>query len=406
MIKAQAESGDRDAQLELGWMYQRGDVGVPQSQEQAFAWWLKAAEKGQPYAQFNVAVAYERGQGVAQNYSEATNWYSRTSPPMDSLSLFNLGQLYFSGRGVVKDYEKATALWKEARQRGYTLAKNELGFIETITSRYPNGRVHSGNVVMKTNTPDGMTAYEGYQMPQNWLDFDTVTFTDKNGKKVVNAKVIEVTPVEIFYTGADGVCCDKAALEDLTPADQSRFGYNPKKAARIFSPDLREESENIRTVSGIVSDYYKNHTYIGKENGYAADVFVCGDMACEVWNIVQTKHITAKIAVGNVNDEIHSFSDVNHAWVLAETAPGEWLALETTGGRVVFSSENERYYNPWHRFKNPKEFRDTVDLMHQGQAAVQKLNDAKRRSNATIVAERVRDLEEINAKIERLLSEE
>jgi hypothetical protein len=33
------------------------------------------AEQGDPHAQYNLAVRYERGGGVAQNYAEAAKWY-------------------------------------------------------------------------------------------------------------------------------------------------------------------------------------------------------------------------------------------------------------------------------------------------------------------------------------------
>ncbi|GAI65218.1 unnamed protein product, partial [marine sediment metagenome] len=53
--------------------------------------------------------------------------------------------------------------------------------------------------------------------------------------------------------------------------------------------------ENINTVTKIAEDYHKTHTYSFR------DLFVCGDMAIDVWNQIKTKGINAIIVVGNID---------------------------------------------------------------------------------------------------------
>jgi len=122
-----------------------------------------------------------------------------------------------------------------------------------------------------------------------------------------------------------------------------------QEAAQPESPEL--ESEKVEILKALVFDYRKNHTYSME------DRFVCADMACDVWNMVRTKGIPAKIQVGNVNRDITSVTEADHAWVLAEVSAGKWLALETTAGRVVCQDENPRYYKGW-SFENPKGFKE------------------------------------------------
>jgi hypothetical protein len=121
---------------------------------------------------------------------------------------------------------------------------------------------------------------------------------------------------------------------------------------------------NIKATKQIVEDYHETHTYIGK------DVYVCGDMSSDVWNMLETKNINAVIVVGNVEKDITSIKDANHVWVIAEVSPDEWIALETTGGYLVCadsnlcSVNNPRYYKGWN-FENPKELKDALeDLKH------------------------------------------
>lgn len=59
--KTSAELGDKDAQLNLGLMYYQGD-GVPVSIEQAQKWFMRAAEQGNAYAQYNLGWLMQKGE--------------------------------------------------------------------------------------------------------------------------------------------------------------------------------------------------------------------------------------------------------------------------------------------------------------------------------------------------------
>ena len=54
----------------------------------------------------------------------------------------------------------------------------------------------------------------------------------------------------------------------------------------------------------------------------------------------------------------------DHAWVLATVAPGEYLALETTGGYVVKKSENPLYYRGW-SFNSPADLKSHNDMVKE-----------------------------------------
>ena len=65
-----AESGDVDAQLNLGVMYDTGQ-GAPLDHREAARWYRLAAEQGDADAQFSLGVMYDKGRSVPQNYVEA-----------------------------------------------------------------------------------------------------------------------------------------------------------------------------------------------------------------------------------------------------------------------------------------------------------------------------------------------
>lgn len=115
---------------------------------------------------------------------------------------------------------------------------------------------------------------------------------------------------------------------------------------------------NVEIVEDTVRQYHETHTY----SEY--DFFVCSDMAIDVWNMIKTKGIDAQIAIGNVNKRIESIAEADHAWVLAETSPSEHLALETTGGYIVWKDDNHLYYEGWF-FDSPREFKRYQELRRE-----------------------------------------
>jgi hypothetical protein len=141
--------------------------------------------------------------------------------------------------------------------------------------------------------------------------------------------------------------------------------YHPPAIAPIPSTTLAVtpanlKEQNISIVKKIVVDYHRTHTYS------KADMFVCADMAIDVWNMVETQGVHAIIKAGAVDKDITEIRDVNHAWVMAEVAKDEWIALETTGGYLVCPipvtclQNNSRYYTGWN-YASPKEFKEYLD---------------------------------------------
>lgn len=127
------------------------------------------------------------------------------------------------------------------------------------------------------------------------------------------------------------------------------------------------ESSNVQVVKGIVEDYHQTHTYS------QLDFFVCSDMAIDVWNMVKSKGINAEIQVGNIDNPNANFTEFNHAWVLAEVEPLTWLALETTGGYVVYNETNYLYYRGF-SFSTPNEFKSYVELKREYNDEVDRIN--------------------------------
>jgi hypothetical protein len=88
--------------------YDRADL------QSALRIWMQTAESGDLEAQTNVGEIYERGMGVAPDYEAAAKWYQKAADKNYSRALFNLGTMYERGLGVPQDGLKALNLYRQA----------------------------------------------------------------------------------------------------------------------------------------------------------------------------------------------------------------------------------------------------------------------------------------------------
>lgn len=75
IIRPLAEKGYPFAQFNMGVLYDEGK-GVPLDDAQAMQWYRKAAEQGVPQAQVNLGIMYEQGEGVPPDAVRAYFWYA------------------------------------------------------------------------------------------------------------------------------------------------------------------------------------------------------------------------------------------------------------------------------------------------------------------------------------------
>jgi len=140
----------------------------------------------------------------------------------------------------------------------------------------------------------------------------------------------------------------------------------------------------LEQLQKIVRDYHATHTYS------MDDLFVCVDMAIDVWNILKTKRINAKILAGRVDQDITHLNgleyigQINHAWVVAEPQPGVPVPLEITGGFVVTPDRpNYRLYFEGTDFNSPKSFKEFIELRGRASETCKQVKPMEDHFNAT-----------------------
>src|SRR5256885_1598996 len=73
-----AEAGDISAMVELAKLYANSD-GVTEDEQQAYRWYLRAAEAGNAEAQYSVGINLFTGRGAEANTSESVRWLKEAS---------------------------------------------------------------------------------------------------------------------------------------------------------------------------------------------------------------------------------------------------------------------------------------------------------------------------------------
>jgi TPR repeat protein len=314
------------------------------------------------------ASAQTNGANAAQELLDKAN-------AGDALAQLEMGRTYVEGKGVRKDTDEAIKWFYKA------------------AGHFSSDSNHAVRVE-----------------PNSMLKGKLITV---DGRTYSNPIVTRIKPDGIFITykmGRTGFGMAELGFNELSVDVQKLFGYDPG-AARAFAIQqeaLREigyaeaikrvasmesnRSNVVNTLLDIVATYHKTHTYMTNDTG--DNIYTCGDMACDVWNMVVSKHIPARIAAGDVHNDIASIAQANHAWVLAEISDGEWLALETTAGFAIRPDENKRYFFAC-RFEGAKEFRDFEaleqsyrDTVARGRAAATNFNDAVNTYNAADASSR------------------
>ncbi len=121
-LKARANGGDANAQVQLGLRYLQGN-GVEKNPAEAAKWYQKAAQQTNHVALFSLARMYENGQGVPRNPAEALKYYRKAAEEGYSVAQRILSGMYARGHLVQKDPLEAFKWARRAAEPGDAYAQ-------------------------------------------------------------------------------------------------------------------------------------------------------------------------------------------------------------------------------------------------------------------------------------------
>jgi TPR repeat protein len=124
-----AAEGDSRAQYGLGYMYDNG-LGLPKNPSEAVDWYRRAAEQGNPEAQWDLALLYTKGrEGIPFDMERAAEWYRKVAEQGHAKAQHFLGKMYYLGDGVPKNYDEAAKWSRMAADQGDAQGQNLLGVL-------------------------------------------------------------------------------------------------------------------------------------------------------------------------------------------------------------------------------------------------------------------------------------
>ena len=126
-LRKMAESGNLEAQNNLGVMYHSGE-GVAKNFREAVKWLRRSAEQGSIFAAMNLGTCYYLGTGVKKDYNEAVKQFRKGAELGCVFSQVWLGTCYKEGNGVGKDLSAALSWYRRGAEQGDPQAQMSLGF--------------------------------------------------------------------------------------------------------------------------------------------------------------------------------------------------------------------------------------------------------------------------------------
>ncbi len=270
-------------------------------------------------AQCKLAEMYKQGNKVAKDVNKSFELFSKAAVNGSSEAQKQLGSAYYYGEGVPMNFYKAAEWWRKAAEQGHPQAAYNMGWI----------------------FEKGLGVRQSRQEAARWYRIAV-----QKGEPSASNEVARLEREEEQ---------ERATIREQEQAKLRAEAEQAQKRAKA--------AKVIREVSEIAKKYYETHTYS------TLDLFVCVDMAIDVWNQLRTKNLGAYLQVGNIDTNLTNLADglemlraVNHVWVMFEAYPGEYLPLEVTAGSIVTSADPraERYYEGW-KFDNPKRLKEFID---------------------------------------------
>ena len=188
----QAESGDAEAQYELGRAYERSthhharDYAVTNAAlSQSVFWWSKAAAQGHAKAQFELGMAYHSGRGTRGDLAVAEYWWRKAADQGEVRAQFWLGLInedHYSQKRQRQNYPEALKWLRLAARQDDADAENALGRMYENGEGVPQDYAVAAKWYLKAaeHVPDygaageaqnnlGLLYYSGRGVPQDYV---------------------------------------------------------------------------------------------------------------------------------------------------------------------------------------------------------------------------------------------
>ena len=82
-----------------------------------------------PWLLYFLGKAFHYGIGISKDYTKAMQWYRQAAERGYATAQNNIGILHYNGNGVARDYNEAMTWFREAAEQGHATATSNIGFM-------------------------------------------------------------------------------------------------------------------------------------------------------------------------------------------------------------------------------------------------------------------------------------
>jgi TPR repeat protein len=126
LLRQAADAGDPQAQVNLGYLYARGQ-GVAADQKEALRLYLLSADQGDGEGMNAVGYKYLFGTGIAKDAKRAVYWFCLAVSKGNPRGMNNLAVVLNAGQDFKRDEAEARNLWEQSANLGHANSMANLG---------------------------------------------------------------------------------------------------------------------------------------------------------------------------------------------------------------------------------------------------------------------------------------
>jgi TPR repeat protein len=246
-----AESGDAQAQFELGRAYEDGK-SVEQNDDKAVEWLRKSADQGDAPAQNALGVMYALGRGVQRDKEEAVRWYKKAAKQGLPEGIYNVAISYYNGEGVDENTALAYTWMMVAQRKGDRQAAEAMKHIgEQLNNRIDRSKFDLAVLYEKgEEVPQDLPAAVTLYLETARLDHKQSIFASAAQYKLCQ-----------LYAAGKGVQQDYAEARAWCKKSELPFAY-------IVLGRMAEKGLGQQKSTGDALDFYRNAAVLGVPDGY------------------------------------------------------------------------------------------------------------------------------------------
>jgi TPR repeat protein len=126
-IRPLAEEGNAIAQYNLAIAYERGLGGLQRDVKEAMGWAEKSSAQGYSRASVYLGAKYRDGKDVSKDYKRALELFINAADKEDDAAFYDLSEMYRLGEGTERNLQKAFATMKRLADAQHPVGEYRVG---------------------------------------------------------------------------------------------------------------------------------------------------------------------------------------------------------------------------------------------------------------------------------------